>query len=64
MTMQQIIIAATVAAVVSIICNIRLARHLTCEIERYEKEMENYAKDKLEEIKKLVVDAYFGKRAP
>lgn len=60
--MTKAIIAAIVAAVISIVFNIGLALHFTREMERYEKEMGDYTKDKLEEIKKLVTDAHFCKR--
>lgn len=52
---------AITAAVISIVFNIGLALHFAHEMERYEREMENYTKDKLEEIKKLVTDAHFCK---
>ncbi|MDE5820687.1 MAG: hypothetical protein K2N41_10805 [Lachnospiraceae bacterium] len=59
--MSQIVIGAIVAAVVSIVFNIVLAHHLTYEIDRYEKETDKFAKDKLEEIKDLVINAHFSK---
>ena len=62
--MKTIIIAAVVAAVVSIVFNIVLAHHLTYVIDRYEKETDKFAKDKLEEIKKIVVDAHCRKESP